>query len=180
MHERACVRDTAESGPESRHIERDLERPSPKQQPTHGPKVRLAGKSRKVTPILESTKVLYVVRARPGTRELGGFWELLNDGTIQNQEPDGREITASMKRAVINGEQVEWYETCYCSPPLRHERSTVYDRFFKDMRTEPIEAPIHLNGQSFWDYLRDSNTSERATVAVSPVSRTRYVPLRIL
>ena len=43
MHERASVRDTPEGGPESRHLERDLERPSPKQQPTHGPKIRLAG-----------------------------------------------------------------------------------------------------------------------------------------
>lgn len=123
---------------------------------------------------------MYVVRAQPRTRELGGFWELLNDGTIRSQEPDGREIIDAMKRAVINGDRVEWYETCYCSPPLRHERATVYDRFFEDLHTEPIEAPIHLKGQSFWDYVRDSDTSQRATSNASVASRTRYVPLRIL
>lgn len=123
---------------------------------------------------------MYLIRARPRTRVLGAFWELLNDGTIRNQEPDGREIIASMERAVINGEQVEWYETCYCSPPLRHERSTVYDRFFEAMQTEPLEASVDLKGQSFWDYLRDSNTSLRATQELSEASRTRYVPLQIL
>ncbi len=128
---------------------------------------------------LERTKVLYVVTARPRTRELGRFWELLNDGTIQNQDPDGREIVASMKRAVTKGEQVEWYETCYCSPPLRHERSTVYDRFFEGIQAEPIQTPIRLDGQSFWDYLRDSNGGE-TTRTVSGAGRARYVPIRIL
>ena len=124
--------------------------------------------------------MLYVVRARPRTREVGKLWELLNDGTIQKQQPDRGEIIASMERAVIKGDQVEWYETCYCSPPLRHERATVYDHFFKDMQTEPTDAPIHLDGQSFWDYLRDSNTSQSDTRGVSRAGRTRYVPVRIL
>ncbi len=124
--------------------------------------------------------MLYVVRAVPRTRELGRFWELLNDATILNQQPDGREIVASMERAVIKGDQVEWYETCYCSPPLRHERTTVYDRFFEDMQTAPIEAPVHLDGQSFWDYLRDSNTGQTATRGASGASLAKYVPLRIL
>ena len=111
---------------------------------------------------------------------MGEFWELLNDGTIQRQEPDGREIIDSMKRAVINGDLVEWYETCYCSPPLRHERVTVYDRFFEAMQIEPIEAPVDLKGQSFWDHVRDSNASQRATSGVKIAGRTTYVPLRIL
>ncbi len=129
---------------------------------------------------MERTKLLYVVRARPRTKELGAFWEFLNDRTIQNQNPDGREIVASMKRAVMKGEQVEWYETCYCNPPLRHERSTVYDHFFDDIRTEPIETIIRLDGQSFWDYLRDSYADQNATRGVSGASQARYVPVRIL
>ena len=124
--------------------------------------------------------MLYAIRARPRTSELGRFWELLNDGTIQSQEPDGREIIDSMKRAVINGDKVEWHETCYCTPPLRRERATVYDRFFDAMLIEPIEAPIHLDGQSFWDRLRDSDKSQRATGGVNVLGRTMYVPLRIL
>ncbi len=124
--------------------------------------------------------MLYVVRARPRMRELGKFWDLLNDGTIRSQNPDGREIVASMKRAVMKGEQVEWYETCYCNPPLSHERSTVYDGFFEAIHMEPIEAPVHLNGDSFWDYLRDSKTSQRATHEGSGASRTKYIPIRLL
>ena len=124
--------------------------------------------------------MLYAVRAKPRTKELGRFWELLNDGTIQNQEPDGREIVDSMKRAIMIGDHLEWYETCYCTPPLRHERSTVYDRFFEDMRTELIEAPTGLSGRSFWDYLQNLNRDQRGTRKVREVSRARYVPIRLL
>jgi hypothetical protein len=66
------------------------------------------------------------------------FWDLLNDGTIEAQKPDGREIVSSMRRAVMNGDRVEWHETCYCSPPLRHERTTVYDQYFADMEIGPL------------------------------------------
>ena len=178
MHERPRFGDTATSHTESRSHKGHLDGPSPEQQAAHAPKVRSGHPE--TLPVLKENKLLYIVRARPITRELARFWELLNDGTIRNQEPDGREIITSMERAIIEGEQVEWYETCYCSPPLRHERSTVYDRFFEDMQTEPIETPIHLNGQSFWDFLQDSNTSQIATRGVSAESRTTYVPLRIL
>jgi len=83
------------------------------------------------------------------------FWEILNDGTVARQEPDGQEITASMTRAVISNGTVEWYETCYCSPPLNHERTTVYDRFFTGMKTMPAESVPVLKGRKFWQYLEE-------------------------
>jgi len=124
----------------------------------------------------------YVVTARPIVAEMASFWSLLNDGTINAQKPDGAEIVASMKRAVIGGGKVSWYETCYCNPPLLHERSTVYDRFFNDMEIEPHVGPVHLEGERFWDQLRAWNTGKnggsRQVDGIANVAK--YVPVRIL
>lgn len=122
----------------------------------------------------------YVISARPRLADLPKLWELLNDSTISRQEPDGREIVASMKRAVFDGDTVQWNETCYCSPPLKHERSTVYDQFFTDMRIEsPAKLP-RLEGQRFWDYLRNTTSGHHSGIGVSTNSGIRYVPIRIL
>ena len=124
----------------------------------------------------------YVVTARPIVAEMASFWSLLNDGTINAQKPDGAEIVASMKRAVIGGSKVSWYETCYCNPPLLHERSTVYDRFFNDVEIEPHVGPVHLEGERFWDQLRAWNTGKnggsRQVDGIANVAK--YVPVRIL
>src|SRR6266704_754014 len=124
--------------------------------------------------------MLYRVRARPIAPEMGRLWALLNDGTVEAQEPDGREIVASMRRAVMNGGKVEWHQTCYCSPPLRHERVTIYDRFFSDMEIEPIVAPVPLEGESFWQYIQGWGRAEGSSREESIVSVARYVPVRIL
>jgi len=97
--------------------------------------------------------LLYHVTAQPVLGEMARFWTVLNDGTVARQEPDGQEITSSMKRAVIANDIVEWYETCYCSPPLKHEKTTVYDRFFAGMKTRPVESVPQLKGQKFWHFL---------------------------
>jgi len=124
----------------------------------------------------------YVITAWPIVAEMASFWSLLNDGTINAQKPDGAEIVASMKRAVIGGGKVSWYETCYCNPPLLHERSTVYDRFFNDMEIEPHVGPVHLEGERFWDQLRAWNTGKnggsRHVDGIANVAK--YVPVRIL
>jgi len=124
----------------------------------------------------------YVVTARPIVAEMASFWSLLNDGTINAQKPDGAEIVASMKRAVIGGGKVSWYETCYCNPPLLHERSTVYDRFFNDIEIEPQVGPVHLEGERFWDQLRAWNTGKnRGSRHVDGIANVaKYVPVRIL
>jgi hypothetical protein len=125
--------------------------------------------------------MLYTIKAKPKPTELPRFWTLLNDGTIGTQEPDGREIVASMKRAVLVGGFVEWSETCYCTPPLYHERTTVYDQFFSDFEIQPQTAPTTLNGERFWRYLQQRfgempNTGSGGTLSTG----LRHVPLRIL
>ena len=124
----------------------------------------------------------YVVSARPRLVDLPKLWEFLNDGTISRQEPDGKEIVASMKRAVFEGDTVLWNQTCYCSPPLKHERSTVYDQFFTDMRIEPVaKAPPRLEGQRFWHYLQNQVSSRQdLEIGASTNSGIRYVPIRAL
>lgn len=97
--------------------------------------------------------MLYRIQAKPVEATLQIFYRRLTDGTIENQEPDGKEIVASMRRATIENGLVEWRETCYCDPPLRHERATVYDQFFADMRILPADTKPQQNGTGFWGYL---------------------------
>ncbi len=123
--------------------------------------------------------MLYLIRARPRALEMPRFWNLLNNGTIETQEPDGREILSSMHRAVMNGGKVEWHETCFCSPPLRHERASVYDQFFEDMEIELIATTPTLRGESFWQYLQGRNTGRANGHQEIIASDTRYVPVRI-
>ncbi len=122
----------------------------------------------------------YRVKARPIVAEMSSFWAILNDGTVDAQEPDGSEIVASMKRAVMKGGRVEWHETCYCSPPLRHERSTVYDRFFADIEIEPLVGSARLEGERFWDQLRLWNTGRGSSRGDDIANVARFVPVRIL
>ena|SRR2546425_2930131 len=124
----------------------------------------------------------HVVSARPIVAEMVRFWGLLNDGTINGQEPDGSEIVASMKTAVMSEGKVSWYEKCFCTPPLQHERSTVYDRFFTDMKIESRVGPVHFEGERFWDQLRAWNTGrDGGSPPVDGIANVaRYVPVRIL
>lgn len=84
------------------------------------------------------------------------FRRLLLDGTIAGQEPDGEEIVDSMHRAVVSASgDIEWSEVCYCTPPLRHERTTVYDRFFTGLSTEPVAGYQEHHGRPFLEYLAE-------------------------
>ena len=99
--------------------------------------------------------MIYKVRARlrPGTE--AALLGKLTDGTVASQRPDGPEIVASMERAVLTGDgQVEWSETCYCSPPLAHERETVLDHHFDDISTQQIGAYERYDGTPLMDHLR--------------------------
>lgn len=169
--ERGSVRDTPKSSKECRPINPGNNGQGSRQEPL------LAAK---VSPDTREIGTQYIVRARPIIAEMVKFWSLLNDGTIGAQEPDGNEIVASMRRAVMNGGKVEWSETCYCSPPLRHERATVYDKFFTDIEIGPPVAPALLEGESFWQYLDDWNKGKGSGQGHGIVSVARYVPVRIL
>ncbi len=86
--------------------------------------------------------------------KIGEFYQKLTDGTIQNQKPDGQEIVNSMKRAKITEQNtIQWSEMCFCSPPLKHERETVYNQFLENIETKVIDDHIEYEGDLFMDFL---------------------------
>ncbi len=100
--------------------------------------------------------MIYHVRARFRVDTAAAFLAKLTDGTIENQRPDGHELVASMKRAVVGEDGlIEWSERCYCETPLAHERATVLDSHFDDISVEPIDAHENHSGRAFMDYLRE-------------------------
>ena len=99
--------------------------------------------------------MIYHVTAAFRPEPASDFLAKLTDGTIAKQRPDGAEIVASMERAVVtDAGTVEWSEMCFCPSPLKHERATVLDRHFDDIRTETIDAQATYEGEPFMDYLR--------------------------
>jgi hypothetical protein len=91
----------------------------------------------------------YTVQARLIPDTAAEFLCKLTDGTIENQKPDGKEIVASMQRAVIDEEGVvRWSEVCYCPTPLQHERATVYDDHFTDIETEEVNDYVEFEGEA--------------------------------
>ena len=59
-----------------------------------------------------------------------------------------------MNRATIDSScLVNWTELCYCPSPLQHERATVYDQYFSDLKTEKVENHDKFEGDSFINYL---------------------------
>jgi len=102
--------------------------------------------------------MLYRVEAKFHNNLLKEFFTKLTDGTIENQKPDGSEILASMKRAKIEDDlSLEWYETCFCASPLKHERETIYDTYLYDFQTTLVdEIKEDIEGSSFWEYMESN------------------------
>ncbi|NIM25237.1 MAG: hypothetical protein GTN35_01880 [Nitrososphaeria archaeon] len=99
--------------------------------------------------------MIYSIKAKFNEEKMKEFFVKLTDGTIENQKPDGKEILSSMKRAKITQPgTIEWSEMCYCSPPLKHERQTVYDNYLSDMEINPIEDYVDFVGESFFEHLK--------------------------
>ncbi|MBT2969181.1 MAG: hypothetical protein KME56_01615 [Candidatus Thiodiazotropha sp. (ex Ctena orbiculata)] len=98
----------------------------------------------------------YRVRAKFILNKLPAFHEVLVDGTVAKQKPDGAEIVSSMKQARITGPNtIEWFETCYCPTPLKHERETVYDNYLVNIETELVEERVEIGGDSFWSFMEN-------------------------
>ena len=96
----------------------------------------------------------YTVRARliPGTA--ADLLRKLTDGTVARQKPYGREVVASMERAVIDDEGVvRWSEVCYCPTPLEQERANVYDQHFTAIETQEVEDYVQFEGEALMEYL---------------------------
>jgi hypothetical protein len=103
--------------------------------------------------------MLYKVKAKIDKLKMKAFYTALTNGSIANQEPDGTEIVNAMQKAVMTGDDIlEWYETCHCSTPLKHERETVYDKYLDDIETILVnKVKDDLKGTSFWDCLEDKH-----------------------
>ena len=103
--------------------------------------------------------MLYKVKAKIDKLKMKSFYDVLTDGSVAEQEPDGAEIVNAMQKAVMTGnDTLEWYETCHCVTPLKHERETVYDRFLHDIETTLVEEKKNdLKGNSFWTCLEDKH-----------------------
>jgi len=102
--------------------------------------------------------MIYSVKARFIEDKMAEFYQKLTDGTIQNQKPDGQEIVNSMKRAKITQPNtIQWSEMCFCSPPLKHERETIYNNFLTDMTTEIIDDYREYDGELFMGFLEKQN-----------------------
>ena len=98
--------------------------------------------------------MIYSVKARYIEENMKEFYQKLADGTIKNQKPDGQEIVNSMKRAKITEPNViQWSEMYFCSPPLKHERETVYHQFLTDMETNVIDEYVEYEGKFFMEFL---------------------------
>ncbi len=104
--------------------------------------------------------MIYKVKAKFDYDKAKEFQVKLTDGTIQNQRPDGPEIVNSMNRATIDDKgDVNWTELCYCPTPLLHERATVFEKYFTDINTEPIEDYKTFEGKSFMEKLSGISVS---------------------
>ena len=107
--------------------------------------------------------MIYKVKARIIEEKIGEFYTKLIDGTISKQKPDGNEIVDSMKRAVITEKGIaEWYEMCFCTPPLNHERKTQYDFYFTEMTMLETEDYGDIEGNSLWSYMASRNDSSQS------------------
>jgi hypothetical protein len=101
----------------------------------------------------------YTVIARLIPETAADFLHKLTDGTIENQKPDGKEIVASMKRAVIDEVGVvRWSEVCYCDTPLQHERATVYDQHFTNIETAQVDGYVEFEGEPLMKFLESGST----------------------
>ena len=102
--------------------------------------------------------MIYEVKAKFNYDKAREFHQKLTDSTIEKQRPDGPEIVSSMNRATIDDKgYINWTEMCFCATPLQHERATVYDSFFTEMKTVPIPEHRETKGKSFMKMLTEFN-----------------------
>lgn len=98
--------------------------------------------------------MIYSVKARFSENKMPEFYHKLTDGTISSQKPDGMEIVDSMKRAKITEPNIiRWTETCYCTPPLKHERYTVYDNYLSEIDVRQVDDYMEFKGKPFIEYI---------------------------
>ncbi len=107
--------------------------------------------------------MIYEVKGRLVPELAREFLDRLSDGSIEAQQPDGREIVASMWRARIgNDGMARWTETCFCPTPLAHERETVLERYFSDLETLEVDQHRAYSGAPLMEHLAFLNVDTRS------------------
>jgi len=103
--------------------------------------------------------MVYRVKAQIDKLKMKAFYDALTEGYVPDQEQDGAEIVNAMQKAVMTGhDTLEWYETCHCVTPLKHERETVYDKYLSDIETTLVDEDKNdIKGNSFWSCLEDKH-----------------------
>jgi len=69
-------------------------------------------------------------------------------GKISRMRPFGKALQYSLENARIDTEDSDfalWIEEDYCSPPLAMEREDVLDRYFNDIKVEPVKSEEEWN-----------------------------------
>jgi hypothetical protein len=81
----------------------------------------------------------YLVSAVPNRALVEELGERLARDEFIGMKPFGRSLTYSLRNARLRRDGVAvWEEEDYCSPPLAQEREAVLDRYFGDLRVEPV------------------------------------------
>ncbi|MEZ5336716.1 MAG: hypothetical protein R3F46_00495 [bacterium] len=98
--------------------------------------------------------MIYEVSAVLITETAIEFRRILKDGTLRQQNPDGREICESMMRARFQDSgRVHWTQASFSAEPLKYEIESVYQYYFEDIQVNAVEGHISFHGPMFMDHL---------------------------
>lgn len=95
-------------------------------------------------------------KIRPGMA--GDLREALESGRLAEGEVYEAEMQRALREAVVEGgEVVRWTETCYCSPPLKAERS-VLELYFDQIEVEPLVGEPPGRGVLLTEHIRSASS----------------------
>jgi hypothetical protein len=81
----------------------------------------------------------YLVRAKPRRELLSELEGRLQRGEFMTMQPFGAALSHSLRNARSEPDgSAMWEEEDYCRPPLADERGAVLDRYFDELRVEPV------------------------------------------
>jgi hypothetical protein len=98
--------------------------------------------------------MFYAVTARTIPSRMSELHRKLTDGTIASHGSEGKEIVQSMRRARVGTDGlVRWSEMCFCQIPLKSKREKGLDRYFTDIKVEPVDNHKNFNGKPLMEVL---------------------------
>ena len=99
----------------------------------------------------------YHVTAKIRSGQAGALREALESGRLAEGEVYEAEVQRALREAVVEGEVVSWSETCYCSTPLKAERS-VLELYFDQIEVEPLVGEAPSGGVPLPEHLRSASS----------------------